>query len=155
MFKSDHTPEQLKWIEDFKLNFDVVQNVMWPRNNQRNNARHDGASIKIWNSEGGGRNDSRNCGWDQGCDKRDNEGDHGSYQGNRNDRGKSTTCRRVGFDDPDRSPESHDSNGDKSYQDYVDYKLQKDGSSSSSRRGRNEEQEAGGKHKCRCLIFRG
>merc|ERR1740124_2157677 len=33
-FKGDCTPEQLKWIEDFKFNFNVAQHVVWPRNSQ-------------------------------------------------------------------------------------------------------------------------
>jgi len=43
-FKSDRTPKKLTWIENFKLNFEVTQHDMWPRNKQRNNTRHDGSS---------------------------------------------------------------------------------------------------------------
>ena len=58
MFKADCTPDQLKWIEDFKFNFDVSQHAMWPRNNQHSDARHDGASKQNWNSNGDSRNNS-------------------------------------------------------------------------------------------------
>jgi len=140
-FKSDRTPEQVTWIENFKFNFKVAQHGMWPRNNQRNDIRHGGLSRQNWDSGGGGRNDSRNHGWDQGRGKhrRDNGGDRGSYSSNRINRCNSTTRRRVGFDDLDRSPESANSRGDKSYQDYKDYKRWKDENSSNSRRSRNEE----------------
>ena len=43
-FKSDHTPEQLTCIDNFKFNFDVAQHAVLPRNNQHNNTYHDGAS---------------------------------------------------------------------------------------------------------------
>ena len=61
-FKSDCTPEQLTWIENFKFNFEVAQYSVWPRNNQRNDVHHDGPSRQNWNSDGGGRNESRNRG---------------------------------------------------------------------------------------------
>ena len=95
----------------FKFSFNVAQHGVWPRKNQRNDTRHDGASRQNWNSGGGGQKDSRDCGWDQvrAEHRRDFGSDRGSYQGNRNNRGNSTTRRRVGFGDPDRSPESTDS----------------------------------------------
>ena len=77
-FKDDCTPEQLKWIEYFKFNFDVAQHAVYPRNNQCSDTRHGstsrqnwnsnggGQNNSNWNSNGGGRNDSRNRGWDQG-----------------------------------------------------------------------------------------
>jgi len=156
-FKSERTPEQVTWIEKFKFNFEVAQHSVWPRNNQRNDGYHDRPSRQKWNSGGGGRKNSRNCGWDQGRDEHrsNNSGDRGNYPSNRIIRGNSTTCRRVRFDDPDRSPESDYSRGDKFYQNYMKYKRWKDENSSNLRRIRNEEQEDENEHKHRRLIFRG
>jgi len=127
MSRSNRTPEQMTWIDNFKFNMEVTQHGVWPHNNQHNDARHDGPSKQNWNFSGGDRNDSRNHEWDQrrGENRKDNGGDRGSYPSNRISRGNSTTRCRVGYDDPDRSPESADSRGDKDYQDYIEYKLQR------------------------------
>jgi len=64
--KSDRTPEQVTWVEHFNFIFDVAQHGMWPHKNQCNDTRHDGSFRQNWNAGGGGQNDLRNRGWDQG-----------------------------------------------------------------------------------------
>ena len=90
-----------------------------------------------------GRKDNRYRGYNQGRDgdRRINGGDHGSYKSNSNNRRKSTTRHRVGFDGSDRSPESVGSRGDKSYQDFQEIKRWKEDNVSISLRSWNEEHD--------------
>ena len=149
---------QMAWIQRFKFNFNVAPPGKWPRNRQLRDQRHNVHSIQNWSSGGDGCNDSSNRVYDQGHGehRRDIDGNRGGYFSTGTDRNNSTTRRRVGFDGPDRSPESSGSRGDKSYQDFKEFKRWKDDNTSISHWSRNEEEENDGNHhKYRRLMFRG
>ena len=99
MIKSERTPEQMAQIQRFKFNFDVDP----PGSSPRKNWCHDLPSKQNWNSRGGGRKDTRNRGYNQGCgdDRRDNGVYRGSYNSNSNNCSSSTTRHRVVFDGSD------------------------------------------------------